>query len=91
MDGQSKLQGQPLYTDPELVAVTAALLGCRGKAACKTLCLSFHPTIKLMLLELYPLVSLSTDHFTTCPSLFSTTLLSCDFVCSQGTGCQTFF
>lgn len=30
-DVQGKLQGQPLYMYPELVAVIAALLGCRGE------------------------------------------------------------
>lgn len=43
-----------------------------------------------MLLELNLLVSLSTGYFTMCPSLVSTTLLSCDFVCSLERGCQTF-
>lgn len=57
--------------------------GVQGrKAACKML---FMPS------ELHLSVSLSTEHFTMCPGLFSTTLLSCDFVWSLGKGCQVIF
>lgn len=85
-----KLQGQALCLYPELVAITAALLGHMEKAACKIL-FKIHPTIKWISLDFYLLVYLSTEYFLVGPNLFSTTLLPCDFVWWLGNDCQTFF
>lgn len=85
-----KLQGQALCLYPELVAITAALLGHMEKAACKML-FKIYPTIKWISLDLYLLVYLSTEYFLVGPNLFSTTLLPCDFVWWLGNYCQTFF